>query len=167
MPSADLDRAVATAVTARTTNNGQACINAKRFVVHAEVHDQFLERFTAAMSALRVGDPTDPATDVGPLSGAQARVDLQSLVDDAVDRGAVATTGGRIPDGAGWYYPPTVLTGITPQMRLYGEEAFGPVATVYRADDVDDALRIANDTSFGLSSAVWSGDAQEQERLIS
>lgn len=167
MPSADIDRAVATAVTARTSNNGQACINAKRFIVHADVHEEFLERFTAAMRGLRVGDPTDIGTDVGPLASAQAREDLHALVEEALGRGAVATTGARVPDGAGWYYPPTVLTGITPEMRLYGEEAFGPVATVYRAEDVEDALRIANDTSFGLSSAVWSGDAQEQERLIS
>lgn len=167
MPSADIDRAVATAVTARTSNNGQACINAKRFIVHADVHDEFLEKFTTAMGALRVGDPTDAATDVGPLASAQAREDLTALVDDALDRGAVAATGGRVPEGAGWYYPPTVLTGITPEMRLYGEEAFGPVAAVYRAEDVEDALRIANDTTFGLSSAVWSGDAEEQERIIS
>ncbi|MFC7789082.1 aldehyde dehydrogenase family protein [Microbacterium sp. MAHUQ-60] len=167
MPSADIDRAVATAVTARTANNGQACINAKRFIVHAEVHEEFLDKFTAAMGGLSVGDPTDLDTDVGPLASAQAREDLHALVDDALGRGAVATTGGRVPDGAGWYYPPTVLTGITPQMRLYGEEAFGPVATVYRVDDAQHALRIANDTSFGLSSAVWSGDAQEQDRLVS
>lgn len=166
MPSADIDRAVATAVTSRTSNNGQACINAKRFIVHADVHDEFLEKFTAAMGALQVGDPTDAATDVGPLASAQARDDLTVLVQDALDRGASATTGGQVPEGAGSYYPPTVLTGITSEMRLYAEEAFGPVAAVYRADDVEDALRIANDTAFGLSSAVWSGDAQEQERII-
>lgn len=167
MPSADIDRAVATAVTARTSNNGQACINAKRFIVHADVHDEFLEKFTAAMGALRVGDPTDAATDVGPLASAQAREDLTALVEDALYRGAVAATGGRVPEGAGWYYPPTVLTGLTREMRLYGEEAFGPVAAVYRAQDVEDALRIANDTTFGLSSAVWSSDADEQDRIIS
>ncbi|MDT0158530.1 NADP-dependent succinic semialdehyde dehydrogenase [Microbacterium sp. ARD32] len=166
MPSADLDRAVATAVTARTSNNGQACINAKRFIVHTDIHDAFLERFTAAMAALRVGHPTAPGTDVGPLAGEQARDELSALVDDALAKGATATTGGAAADGPGWYYPPTVLTGLTPQMRLYAEEAFGPVAAVYRADDVDDALRIANDTSFGLSSALWSQDAAEQEHVI-
>jgi succinate-semialdehyde dehydrogenase/glutarate-semialdehyde dehydrogenase len=166
MPSADLDRAVATAVTARTANNGQACINAKRFIVHADVHDAFLEKFTAAMGALQVGDPADAGTDVGPLASARARDDLTALVDDAIGLGAVATTGGRAPEGTGWYYPPTVLTGITPEMRLYAEEAFGPVAAVYRAADVEDALRIANDTPFGLSSAVWSQDPREQEYVI-
>lgn len=167
MPSADLERAVATAVTTRTSNNGQACINAKRFIVHADVHDAFLERFTAAMAGLRVGHPSHPGTDVGPLASAQARDELSALVDDAVAHGATATTGGRAVEGPGWYYPPTVLTGVTPQMRLYSEEAFGPVAAVYRAEDVDDALRIANDTSFGLSSAVWSQDPEEQEHVIS
>lgn len=166
LPSADLDSAVATAVTARTSNNGQACINAKRFIVHTDIHDAFLERFTAAMAALRVGHPVQADSDIGPLASAQAREDLSALVDDALGRGAVATTGGRQADGPGWYYPPTVITGVTPGMRLYAEEAFGPVAVVHRAADVDEALRIANDTTFGLSSAVWSQDPDEQERVI-
>jgi len=166
MPSADLDAAVATAVTSRTSNNGQACINAKRFIVHDEVYDAFAAKFTAAMAALRVGDPTDDATDVGPLATAGGREDLAGLVSDALDNGAVATTGGQVPDGAGWFYPPTVLTGIHPGMRLYREEAFGPVAALYRAADAADALRIANDTTFGLSSAVWTQDAAEEELLV-
>ncbi|MGV9194604.1 NADP-dependent succinic semialdehyde dehydrogenase [Microbacterium sp. MC2] len=166
MPSADLDAAVATAVTSRTSNNGQACINAKRFIVHDEVYDAFVAKFTAAMAALTVGDPTADGTDVGPLATAGGRDDLAELVADALDNGAVATTGGRMPDGAGWFYPPTVLTGIQPDMRLYREEAFGPVAAVYRARDAADALRIANDTTFGLSSAVWTQDAAEEELLV-
>jgi len=166
MTSADLDRAVATAVTSRTTNNGQACINAKRFIVHADVHDAFVEKFAAAMSALRVGDPMSDGTDIGPLATRSGREDLVELVDDAVAGGATAVVGGSVPDGDGWFYPPTVLTGLTPQMRLYREEAFGPVASVYRAEDADDALRIANDTTFGLSSAVWTEDPDEEERLV-
>jgi len=166
MPSADIDKAVATAVTSRTTNNGQACINAKRFIVHADVHDAFVTKFAAAMSALRVGDPMTDGTDIGPLATRSGREDLVELVDDAVAAGATAVVGGSVPDGDGWFYPPTVLTGVTEQMRLYREEAFGPVATVYRAADADDALRIANDTTFGLSSAVWTTDPDEEERLV-
>jgi len=166
MPSADLDRAVALAVASRTTNNGQACINAKRFIVHAEVYEPFVERFTAAMAALVVGDPTDPATDIGPLATESGRAELAALVDDALARGAAATTGGAAPAGPGWFYPPTVLTGITESMRLYREEAFGPVATVLRAADAEEALRIANDTTFGLSSAVWTNDADEEALLV-
>lgn len=167
MPSADLDAAVATAVTSRTTNNGQACINAKRFIVHDDVYDAFVEKFTSAMSALRVGDPTDDATDIGPLATSSGRDDLVELVDDALAKGATATTGGATPEGAGWFYPPTVLTDVDSDMRLYAEEAFGPVAVVYRANDATEALRIANDTTFGLSSAVWTTDAEEEAQLVS
>ncbi|MFB2579650.1 aldehyde dehydrogenase family protein [Herbiconiux sp. P15] len=166
MPSADLDAAVATAVTSRTSNNGQACINAKRFLVHTEVYDAFVEKFTSAMDSLTVGDPTDDATDVGPLATASGRDELAGLVEDALAKGATATTGGAAPEGAGWYYPPTVLTGIDAGMRLYAEEAFGPVATVFRVTDADEALRVANDTTFGLSSAVWTNDDAEEEHLI-
>lgn len=165
MPSADLDRAVATAVTSRTTNNGQACINAKRFIVHTDVHDAFVEKFSAAMGALRVGDPRDEATDVGPLATRSGRDELAELVDDALASGATAVTGGRLPEGDGWYYPPTVLTGVTDGMRLYREEAFGPVATVFRVADAEEALRIANDTTFGLSSAVWTQDETEERAI--
>lgn len=166
MPSADLDKAVATAVTARTANNGQACINAKRFIVHADVHDAFLERFTAAMAALRVGDPFDEGTDLGPLATEQGRADVAELVDDALAHGAVATTGGAVPEGPGWYYPATVLSGITEAMRLYREEVFGPVASVFRVESAEEALRVANDTTFGLSSAVWTQDPAEEELFI-
>ncbi|RZT57403.1 succinate-semialdehyde dehydrogenase/glutarate-semialdehyde dehydrogenase [Microcella alkaliphila] len=166
MPSADIDGAVATAVTSRTVNNGQACINAKRFIVHRDVYDEFVGKFTAAMAALRVGDPMDDATDVGPLATASGRDDIVELVEDALTKGAVATTGGAVPEGAGWFYPPTVLSGITPEMRLYAEEAFGPVASVYRVDSAAEAVEIANDTTFGLSSAVWTRDEDEEAYLV-
>jgi succinate-semialdehyde dehydrogenase/glutarate-semialdehyde dehydrogenase len=166
MPSADLGAAVTSAVTSRTTNNGQACINAKRFIVHADVYDSFVERFSAAIAALRVGDPMDAATDVGPVATQSGRDELASLVDDAIDHGAVATVGGAAVDRPGWFYAPTVLTGVRPGMRLYSEEAFGPVATVFRAEDAADALRIANDTTFGLSSAVWTQDANEEAHFV-
>jgi len=166
MPSADLDKAVATAVSSRTANNGQACINAKRFIVHTDIYDAFVEKFTAAMAELVVGDPMDEKTQVGPLATNSGRDDIVELVEDATAKGAIATTGGYVPEGAGWFYPPTVLTGVTPEMRLYAEEAFGPVAAVYRAESVDEALEIANGTTFGLSSAVWTQDAAEEERIV-
>lgn len=165
MPSADVVRAVKTAVTARVQNNGQSCIAAKRFIVHQDVHDDFVERFTAAMNALTVGDPLDEATDVGPLATERGRSDLEELVDDAVRRGATALCGGRRPDEPalrdGWYYRPTVLTGITPEMRIHHEEAFGPVATVYAVRDADEAVAVANDSPFGLSSNVWTRKDEE------
>ncbi|MCZ0973857.1 NADP-dependent succinic semialdehyde dehydrogenase [Streptomyces albulus] len=167
LPSADLDKAARIAVTARVQNNGQSCIAAKRFIVHADVHDAFAERFTARMAALTVGDPMDEATDVGPLASEQGRSDLEELVDDAVHQGARAQCGGRRPPDrhAGWFYEPTVLTGITPSMRIHQEEAFGPVATLYRVADLDEAIALANDTPFGLSSNAWTRDAAEQDRL--
>lgn len=166
MPSADLDKAVATAVSARTANNGQACINAKRFIIHEDIYDAFVEKFTAAMSNLVVGDPRDEATEVGPLATSSGRDEVAELVDDALAKGAVATTGGSVPDGPGFFYPPTVLTGVTKQMRLYAEEAFGPVASVFKVASLDEAIDLANDTTFGLSSAVWTQDAEEERRAI-
>ncbi|WP_151475403.1 NADP-dependent succinic semialdehyde dehydrogenase [Streptomyces albicerus] len=166
MPSADVDRAAKTAVTARVQNNGQSCIAAKRFIVHTDVFDAFAERFKAGMEALRVGDPLDEDTDVGPLSSEQGRSDLEDLVDDAVESGATVLCGGERPDGPGWYYPPTVLADITSEMRIHHEEAFGPVATLYRAADLDEAVAIANDTPFGLSSNVWTRDETEVDRFV-
>ncbi|MEV6960659.1 NADP-dependent succinic semialdehyde dehydrogenase [Streptomyces sp. NPDC051207] len=166
MPSADLDRAAEVAVTARVQNTGQSCIAAKRFIVHTDVYDAFAERFVAGMKALRVGDPLDEDTDVGPLSSEQGRDDLEELVDDAVRAGAELLCGGERPDGPGWYYPPTVLAGITREMRIHREEAFGPVATLYRAADLDEAVLIANDTPFGLSSNVWTRDDAEVDRFV-
>ncbi|MBV2352778.1 NADP-dependent succinic semialdehyde dehydrogenase [Streptomyces sp. J2-1] len=165
MPSADLDRAVEVAVTARVQNNGQSCIAAKRFIVHTDVYDAFAERFAAAMRALRTGDPLAEDTEVGPLATEQGRADLEELVDDAKRSGAEVLCGGERPDGPGWYYPPTVLAGITREMRVHREETFGPVATLYRAGDLDEAVLIANDSPFGLSSNVWTRDDAEVERF--
>lgn len=166
MPSADLDKAVATAVTARVQNNGQSCIAAKRFIVHTDVYDDFVAQFTEKMVALRVGDPTDPDTDVGPLATEQGRTDVEKLVEAAVAAGAVLRCGGKRIDGPGWFYPPTVITDITRDMALFTEELFGPVASMYRAGSVDEAIDIANATTFGLGSNAWTGDAAEQQRFI-
>ncbi|MFE6337264.1 NADP-dependent succinic semialdehyde dehydrogenase [Streptomyces sp. NPDC057798] len=168
MPSADLDRAAQVAVTARVQNNGQSCIAAKRFIVHTDVYDAFAERFTAGMQALKVGDPMEEDTEVGPVATEQGRTDLEELVDDARRSGAQVLCGGhrlRRPELPGWYYPPTVLAGITRGMRIHREEAFGPVATLYRAGDLDEAVLIANDTPFGLSSNVWTREEAEADRF--
>ncbi|MFD5514466.1 NADP-dependent succinic semialdehyde dehydrogenase [Streptomyces sp. NPDC127066] len=168
MPSADVERAATIAVTARAQNNGQSCIAAKRFIVHADVFDAFAERFAAGMRALKVGDPLEEDTEIGPLSTEQGRADLEELVDDAVGKGATVLCGGERPDGfgGGWYYAPTVLTDITPAMRIHQEETFGPVATLYRAAGLDEAVALANDTPFGLSSNVWTRDEAEVERFV-
>ncbi|MFF4211973.1 NADP-dependent succinic semialdehyde dehydrogenase [Streptomyces sp. NPDC001796] len=166
MPSADLDRAAQVAVTARVQNTGQSCIAAKRFIVHSDVFDAFAERFTAGMKALRVGDPMEEETEVGPLYSERGRADLEELVDDAVEAGATVLCGGERPDRSGWYYPPTVLADITPEMRIHHEEAFGPVATLYRAADLDEAVAIANDSPFGLSSNVWTRNGTEVDRFV-
>ncbi|MFG2550601.1 NADP-dependent succinic semialdehyde dehydrogenase [Streptomyces sp. NPDC048581] len=169
MPSADLDRAAQVAVTARVQNTGQSCIAAKRFIVHTDVYDAFAERFVEGMKALVVGDPMLDETDVGPLATEQGRSDLEELVDDARRSGADVLCGGhqlRRPELPGWYYAPTVIAGITREMRIHREEAFGPVATLYRAGDLDEAVLIANDSPFGLSSNVWTRDEAEVDRFV-
>jgi succinate-semialdehyde dehydrogenase/glutarate-semialdehyde dehydrogenase len=166
MPSADLDAASTVAVKARISNNGQSCIAGKRFIVHTDIYDDFARLFVAKMEALVVGDPMDEATDVGPLATESGRDDLAELVDDAVAKGAEVLTGGSAPDGPGWFYQPTVLAGLTDDMRIVMEETFGPVASLYKVADRDEAARVANQTTFGLSSAVWSSEVAEQDWFI-
>ncbi|MCK9900939.1 NADP-dependent succinic semialdehyde dehydrogenase [Parafrankia colletiae] len=166
MPSADVERAAEVAVTARCQNNGQSCIAAKRFIVHDAVYDRFAELFVAGMAALRVGDPLDSGTDVGPLATEGGRQDIEELLADAVKQGASVLCGGATPDGPGWFFPPTVVGDITTQMRLHTEEAFGPLATLYRVPDIDAAISLANVTSFGLGSNAWTADPAEQEQFI-
>jgi succinate-semialdehyde dehydrogenase/glutarate-semialdehyde dehydrogenase len=165
MPSADVAKAAETGVTARNQNNGQSCIAAKRFIVHDEVADSFEQLFVERIAALRVGDPMDESTDIGPLATEQGRRDVAELVDDATSKGATVVVGGHARDGAGWFYLPTVITGVTPEMRMYHEEVFGPVAQVYRVSSIDDALTLANATDFGLGSNAWTNDPDEQERF--
>jgi succinate-semialdehyde dehydrogenase / glutarate-semialdehyde dehydrogenase len=165
MPSADIDRAAQVATTARCQNNGQSCIAAKRFIVHADVYDAFAEAFVGHMAALVVGDPMDAKTDVGPLALEQGRVDIEEQVADAVAKGARVLCGGQRPDGPGWYYPPTVVADLTPEMRIWSEEVFGPVAGLFRVGSYEEAVALANDTTFGLGSNAWTRDADEQARF--
>jgi succinate-semialdehyde dehydrogenase/glutarate-semialdehyde dehydrogenase len=166
MPSADLERSASVAVTARVQNNGQSCIAAKRFIVHESVYEEWIDRFISKMAALRVGDPMDPATDVGPLVSDSQRKEIASQVDDARDKGATVACGGVAPDGPGSYYLPTVLLDVTTEMRVLQEEVFGPVATVERVSSIDDAIRVANRTQYGLGSSIWTNDEAERAQLV-
>ncbi|MBA3644881.1 MAG: NAD-dependent succinate-semialdehyde dehydrogenase [Gemmatimonadaceae bacterium] len=166
MPSCDLESAVATAVTARMINNGQSCIAAKRFIVHADVYDPFVSRFAEAVRAIRVGDPMDEANAVGPLATSAIRDELHEQVRRTVSAGAKILTGGRSLPGAGWYYEPTVLTDIPDGSPAASEELFGPVASVFRAKDVRHAIEIANSTRFGLGASAWTNDAAERALFV-
>src|SRR5690242_6057344 len=166
MPSANLDEAVTTAVKARTINNGQSCIAAKRFVVAAEIYDEFERRFVDEMQALKIGDPMDESTDIGPLATPQIVNDLDEQVKKAVASGARVLTGGKKIDGPGNFYEPTVLVDVDLNAPVSCEEIFGPVALLFRASNIDDAIQIANATTFGLGSAAWTNDANEQTQFI-
>ena len=166
MPSADIRRAAEVATTARLLNNGQSCINAKRFIAHSSVFEEFRDLFVQEMASKLVGDPADERTDIGPLASEQQLRDVSELVDDAVRKGVTVLCGGEALDRPGYYYPPTVLTDITPEMRVHLEEVFGPVATLYRIDTIEEAIELANATEFGLGSNVWTDDEKEQERFI-
>ncbi len=165
-PSADLDACVRSAVTARVQNNGQSCIAAKRFIAVGDVADEFLSRFTEAMDALVVGDPFDPATDIGPIVTEAQRDELVGQVEEARRQGATVHTGATLPDGDGWWFPPTVLSGVTMDMPLAQDEIFGPVAMVLAVPDLDAAIEAANATTFGLGSSVWTDDDDEAARCI-
>lgn len=164
MPSADLDAAVATAVRARTINNGQSCIAAKRFIVHDAVYERFERDFVARLATLKVGDPRDPETEVGPLATPAIRDELAEQVERSVAAGARLLSGGRRIDGPGNYYEPTALAEPPPGSPAFAEELFGPVAVLFRARDLDHALELANATSFGLGAAIWTRERGEAER---
>lgn len=166
MPSANLEKAVETAVKARIVNNGQSCIAAKRFIVADSIADAFEQKFVERMKALKVGDPFDPTTDVGPLATEGGIADVEQLVAKSVEMGARVLTGGKRLSGPGNFYPPTVLTNIPYNSPAYGEEIFGPVACIFRVKDVNEAIRVANDTRFGLGASAWTNDPAERERLI-
>ncbi|MBB4659438.1 NAD-dependent succinate-semialdehyde dehydrogenase [Parvularcula dongshanensis] len=170
MPSADLDVAVAAAVQGRTQNNGQSCIAAKRFLVHADVYDAFKQRFVAAMAALEVGDPKAEGTDIGPLSLPGTRDDADDLVQDAIRAGAKRLTGAEIIEGPcggkGYWYRPGILEGVTPDARAYKEELFGPVALLFRVPSLDAGIELANATDFGLGSAIFTQDEGEMQTAV-
>ncbi|HEY6737518.1 MAG TPA: aldehyde dehydrogenase family protein, partial [Actinopolymorphaceae bacterium] len=166
MPSANIDRAAEVATVSRCQNNGQSCIAAKRFIVHADCFEQFAEALTARMSALRMGDPMHESTDLGPLATSQGRDDIETQVADAIGKGAKVLCGGMTPDDPGWWYPATVVSEVTPDMRLYSEESFGPVASLIRVPSYDDAVAVANATGFGLGSNAWTSDPREQEAFV-
>lgn len=165
-PSADLERVIPLAVEARVINNGQSCIAAKRFLVADQIAEEFQRRFVQRMEQLRVGDPMDEATELGPLATAEIAAGLHEQVQRSVAAGARVLTGGGPLDRKGYYYAPTVLTDIPRKCPAYSEELFGPVASLFRVRDVDEAIRLANDVSFGLGCSVWTNDRSEQARFI-
>ena len=166
MPSAALDKAVETAIKARTINNGQSCIAAKRFIVASPIYEEFISKFVAAMKALHIGDPMLESTDIGPLATPQILDDLVGQVQRAIDSGARVLTGGHKLEQAGNFYEPTVLDNLDPSTPVSCEETFGPVATVFRVNNIDEAILLANVTSFGLGAAAWTNDIAEQDQLI-
>src|SRR5713101_1374978 len=165
LEDADLERAATTAVEARLINSGQSCIAAKRFIVVEHVAERFLERFTSEMRARRVGDPLDPATQVGPQARLDLRENLHRQVQESVKRGARLVLGGQVPAGQGAFYPPTVLIAVEPGMPAFDQETFGPVAAVIRAKDEADAIRLANASPYGLGASVWTADVKRGERV--
>jgi succinate-semialdehyde dehydrogenase/glutarate-semialdehyde dehydrogenase len=166
MPSADLEAALSTAVTARMINNGQSCIAAKRFIVHQTIYDDFVKRFVDRVAKVRVGDPMDEATELGPLATGAIRDDLDAQVQKSVAAGARILTGGKTIDRAGFYYAPTVLADIPADAPAARDELFGPVASVFKAKDLVDAIHIANGTSFGLGASAWTRDDAERDRFV-
>ncbi len=165
MPSADLERAVEVGLWARIQNNGQSCIAAKRFIIHEAIADEYEDRYGEAMSKLVVGDPLDEATQIGPLATPQGRDEVNEQVADALSKGAKALCGGGAAEGPGWFVQPTALSEITPEMRVYRDEVFGPVTSFFRVANIDEAIAMANDTDFGLGSNAWTEDPAEQVRF--
>ncbi|MBJ7453144.1 MAG: NADP-dependent succinic semialdehyde dehydrogenase [Blastococcus sp.] len=166
MPSAHLDRAAEVAVTSRNQNNGQSCIAAKRFFVHRDVAEEFTRLFAAKIADLTVGDPMDEDTQVGPLATESGLEDVDRYVQDAVGKGATVLAGGKRADRPGWFFEPTLLSGITPEMDLYAEEVFGPVAALFVVDSLDEAIEIANSHPYGLGSNLWSEDDDERAQFV-
>ena len=166
MPSANFDEAVTTAVKARIINNGQSCIAAKRFIVHEQIADRFEREFVKQMEGLKVGDPLDESTDLGPLATQSGVADLERDVEKSVSAGAKILTGGKRLPRAGNFFAPTVLTKIPKNSPAYSEELFGPVACIFRVKSLDEAIQIANDTRFGLGASAWTNDEAERDQLV-
>ena len=166
MPSADLAEAVKIGVKARIVNNGQSCIAAKRFILHRDIADEFERRFVASMQALKLGDPMDESTEVGPLATPQIVSDIEKQVQRSVAAGAWLLTGGKRVGERGNYFAPTVLSNIPPQAPAALEETFGPVASMFRVDNAGEAIAVANGTTFGLGASVWTRDRREADQFI-
>lgn len=166
MPSANLDKAVGVAVTARVQNCGQSCIAGKRFIVHADVYDEFRTKFKAAFEALIVGDPNDPETDVGPLVTERAREEVAGQIDGALNDGAVRVTGAEVISGPGFFYRPGILENIPKTSKAFYDEIFGPVAILFKVKSIEEAVDLANDSPFGLSSSIFTQDEREQALAI-
>jgi len=167
MPSADFEGAVSTAVKARTINSGQSCIAAKRLFIADKIYDQFLEQFLERMRALKVGDPMDETTELGPLATEQILQGVHEQVQKSIAAGAKLLTGGNRIHGPGFFFEPTVLVDVPKESPGYREEVFGPVASIFRVRDAADAIQIANDTTFGLAASAWTNDPAEQELFTS
>jgi succinate-semialdehyde dehydrogenase/glutarate-semialdehyde dehydrogenase len=166
MPSADVDKAVSTAIKARTQNCGQSCIAGKRFIIHADIYDEFRTKFKAGFEALTVGDPHDPASDIGPLVSDRARSEIIQQVESAIKDGAVRVTGGELIDGPGFFFRPGILENIPKTSKAYYEEIFGPVAILFKVDSIQAAIDLANDSPFGLGSSIFTHDKAEQDLAI-
>ena len=166
MPSADLDQAVAAAVQARCVNSGQSCIAAKRFIVHEALHEQFTTRFITGMEALKVGDPTNEQTDLGPLATVRILEEVERQVNQAVADGARVLTGGARFHGTGNFFEPTILSDLPRTSTVFRQEIFGPVALLFRVRSLEEAIELANDTPFGLGASAWTRDPEEQQRLV-
>lgn len=166
MPSADIEKAVSTGVTARTQNNGQSCIAGKRFIAHADIYDDVRERMKAAFDAFTIGDPMDDDTDIGPLVNPEAVEELDGQVTNALNQGALRVTGAEIIERDGSWYRPGIIEGVTKEMDAYYEEMFGPVAMLFKVDSLDEAIALANDSPFGLGSSVFTQDEDEIERVF-
>ena len=166
MPSADLEAAIATAVQARTINNGQSCIAAKRFIIHRKIADEFERRFIQRMSQLKVGDPMDESTDIGPLATLDVLTSLEEQVAKTIKLGARVLLGGQRLERAGYFFAPTVLSNVPRNSPAYLDELFGPVASLFRVDSIEEALVVANDTSFGLGSSAWTTEQRERDYFI-
>ena len=165
MPSADVVKAAEFGVNSRVQNSGQSCICAKRFYIHDDVYDEFERLFLENMAKQKPGDPFAEGTSFGPMATEQGRIDAHGFVEDARSKGANVLVGGEIPDGPGWFYPATTLTGVTPEMRIYREECFGPVACLYRVSSIEEAIERSNDSDFGLASSVWTSEPSEVQKL--
>lgn len=165
LADADIEAAAAMAVKARYVNVGQSCVNAKRFIVDKGVADSFVEAFCRHAAALRMGDPLQQGVSIGPMARANLRATLHDQVERSVAAGATLRMGGQIVEGPGFYYPATILDNVTPEMAAFREETFGPVAAIIRVDGPDEAIRLANDTEFGLGAALWTGDVEQAQRF--